>query len=132
MCTENKLSKIGKKEQFYKEIKAIIEENVSKKINLYGFSSDLRKDTEEKINEFLKNQTIVSKTKRLWDDEVFMYIMGEILSKYIKFNTNDKDEKIEKLSQIIYRMFLYGGSSMCSPDVALINCSSNWKQYLVL
>lgn len=132
MCTENKLSKIGKKEQFYKEIKAIIEENVSKKINLYGFSSDLRKDTEEKINEFLKNQTIVSKTKRLWDDEVFMYIMGEILSKYIKFNTNDKDEKIEKLSQIIYRMFLYGGGSMCSPDVALINCSSNWKQYLVL
>lgn len=132
MSNENKLRKIGKKEKFYKEIKSIIDKNVFEKIGSLGLSSDLRKDTQLKIDEFLSNQTIIARVGKLWDDQVFMYIMGEILSKYIKFNTDNRNEKIEKLSKIIYNMFLYGGSGMSSPDVAIINCTHNWNLYLTI
>lgn len=132
MNTMSKLNKISKKELFYKEIKGVIEKNVSEKIKFLGISSDLRKDTQLKIDEFLKTQTILSRIGNVWDEEVYMYMMGEILPKYMNFKTDNRDEKIKKLSEMIYSMFVYGGSGMSAPDVSIVQCANNWRKYLAI
>lgn len=124
------LKKLSKKALFYKEIKSIIEKNVSEKIKIFGFSPDLKNDMDFKIKEFLDSQTILKRTKSVWDNGVYMYIMGEILSKYMKFKSDNKYDKVNELSKIIYSMFLYSESCVVAPDVLLIRCSTDWERYL--
>lgn len=115
-----------KGKMFYTELEKIIKETVDNNVKNMDLR-ELRYEVDKKTKEFYNNQTIFKKlTRQYMGRDVVAYFIGVYMYPYIN-KVGDRTKDIEKLTRLVYSMYVYGEDPMVAPDVAICgHCHKQW------
>lgn len=121
--------KLTKTEQYYTELKRIINEEITFK----NYNPDTVKDTLNKTIEWSDNQTILKRTPKKLESTVFYIITETFIEKFLQTNLQYKFKNVKEVEDYIWERFSPTGWSnvIAGYDTTWIQIMKQYKPKLM-